>query len=33
MDDLGSKCPMELLTEMVELVKPGEKTQLFAMLS
>ena len=33
MDDLGSKRPMDLLTEMVELVKPGEeKTQLFAML-
>ena len=33
MDDLGSKRPMELLTEMMELVKPGEeKTQLFAML-
>ena len=33
MDDLGSKRPMELLTEMLELVKPGEeKTQLFAML-
>ena len=33
MDDLGSKRPMDLLTEMVVLVKPGEeKTQLFAML-
>ena len=33
MDDLGNKRPMELLTEMMELVKPGEeKTQLFAML-
>ena len=33
MDDLGSKRPMDLLNEMVELVKPGEeKTQLFAML-
>ena len=33
MDDLGSKRPMDLLNEMMELVKPGEeKTQLFAML-
>ena len=33
MDDLGSKRPMELLTEMMELVTPGEeKTRLFAML-
>ena len=31
MDNLGSKRPMDLLTEMLELVKPGEeKTQLFA---
>jgi len=33
MDDLGARRPMELLTEMVELVQPGEeKTKLFAML-
>ena len=33
MDDLGSKHPMELLTEMVELVTPGEEnTKLFAVL-
>ena len=33
MDNLGSKRPMDLLNEMMELVKPGEeKTQLFAML-
>jgi len=33
MDNLGSKRPMDLLAEMMELVKPGEeKTQLFAML-
>ena len=33
MDNLGSKRPMDLLSEMLELVKPGEeKTQLFAML-
>ena len=33
MDHLGSKRPMDLLSEMLELVKPGEeKTQLFAML-
>ena len=33
MDDLGSKRPMDLLTEMVELGKPSEeKIQLFAML-
>ena len=33
MDDLGSKCPMEPLTEMMELVTPGEEnTRLFAML-
>ena len=33
MDNLGSKRPMDLLTEMLELVKPGEEnTQLFAML-
>ena len=31
MDDLGSKRPMDLLNEMVELVTPGEeKTKLFA---
>ena len=33
MDDLGSKRPMDLLNEMVELVTPGEeKTKLLAML-
>ncbi len=33
MDNLGSRRPMDLLSEMLELVKPGEeKTQLFAML-
>jgi len=33
MDNLGSRRPMDLLAEMMELVKPGEeKTQLFAML-
>jgi len=33
MDDLGARRPMELLTEMMELVQPGEeKTKLFAML-
>ena len=33
MDPLGGHRPMDLLTEMLELVKPGEeKTQLFAML-
>lgn len=33
MDGLGSRRPMDLLSEMLELVKPGEeKTQLFAML-
>lgn len=33
MEPLGSRRPMDLLTEMMELVRPGEeKTQLFAML-
>ena len=33
MDNLGSSHPIDFLTEMLELVKPGEeKTQLFAML-
>lgn len=33
MDELGSKRPMDLLSEMLELVRPGEeKTSLFAML-
>jgi len=33
MDNLGARRPMDLLAEMMELVKPGEeKTQLFAML-
>ena len=33
MDNLGARRPMELLTEMLELVEPGEeKTKLFAML-
>jgi len=33
MDSIGNKRPMDLLSEMMELVKPGEeRTQLFAML-
>lgn len=33
MDDMGSRRPSDLLTEMLELVRPGEeRTQLFAML-
>ena len=33
MDNLGSRRPIDLLTEMLELAKPGEeKTQLFTML-